>query len=52
MLGCCDIKMRNNAEGVHTAKVYIMEGETESLLGKEDVIALGILNMNSDQRKR
>ena len=39
---------RNNKGGHHDTTVYDVEDETESLIGKEDATALGILNIDPD----
>ena len=43
-----DVKLTNNKGKSIKTKVYVTEGQTESLLGKEDGIALGILKINPD----
>ena len=48
LLGCMDVKLTNNKGKSIKTKVYVTEGQTESLLGKEDGIALGILKINPD----
>ena len=48
LLGCCDVRMRNNKDMIIKTRVYITEGEKESLLGKDDAMALGILKLNPD----
>ena len=51
LIGCFRARLRNNLGRVHTTTVYVVEGESESLLGREDAEALGILNINSDGHK-
>ena len=46
LLGCCNIKLRNEMGKAITTTVYVTEHEKESLLGKEDAIKLGILKIS------
>ena len=39
-------KLKNEVGGQHTTEIYVVDGEQESLLGREDAITLGILNFN------
>ena len=48
LLGCCEVRLTNNKGRNIKTKVYIAKEETESLLGKEDAIKLGILKINPD----
>ena len=43
-----EVKLANNKGKAIRTKVYVTEGQTESLLGKEDGIALGILKIDPD----
>ena len=47
-MGCCDVKLRNNKDKVVVTRVYVTKGQHESLLGKDDAIALGILKLDRD----
>ena len=38
-----DVKLTNNRGKIHLTRVYVTKGQQESLLGKEDAIALGLL---------
>ena len=42
------VKLRNNRNKVITTKVYVTEGQRESLLGKDDATSLGILKIDKD----
>ena len=46
VMGYLKVKMRNNRGGTQLTRAYIVEDETDSLLGKEDAIDLGILKIN------
>ena len=50
LLGCMDVKLLSNNVYTVKTKVYVTKGQSESLLGKEDGIALGILSINLDGR--
>ena len=51
LLGKMKVKLTNN-NGYHTnTTVYVTKGQTESLLGREDAIDLGIIQINPDGRK-
>ena len=45
VIGVVDVTMKNQARGIHHIKVYVVMGERESMLGKEDALALGILKL-------
>ena len=38
-----DVKLTNNRGRTHFTRLYVTKGQQESLLGKEDAIALGLL---------
>ena len=46
LIGCCDVNLTNEEGKTHKTTVYIVEGEKESLLGKEDAQKLGIVKVN------
>ena len=46
LIGCCEAVLTNEEGKTHKTTVYIVEGEQESLLGKEDAQKLGIIKMN------
>ena len=48
LIGMCDIKLRNKKGKTVTTEIYIVEGETESLLGCQDAIDIGILKISPD----
>ena len=45
VMGYLDVKLKNQEGGTHRTKIYAVKGEKESLLGKDDAIALGILKL-------
>ena len=48
LLGSMDLKLTNNRGKTHLTRVYVKKGQEESLLGKEDAIALGLLKLSKD----
>ena len=46
LLGCCNIKLRNEMGKAITTTVYVTEHDNESLLGMEYAIKLGILKIS------
>ena len=46
LIGCCEVDLTNEEGKAHRTTVYIVEGEQESLLGKEDAQKLGIIKVN------
>ena len=48
--GFMKVRMRNQVGGLIQKKVYVLEGERESFLGKEDAIARGILQIEPEGR--
>ena len=48
LLGCMEVKLANNKGKAIRSRVYVTQGQSESLLGKEDGIALGILKIDPD----
>ena len=40
-----DVKLKNEEGGTIKTTIYVVEGERESLLGRDDAIALGIIGM-------
>ena len=46
LLGCCSVKLTNERGKAIKTTVYVTEHKTESLLGKEDAIKLGIMKIN------
>ena len=48
LLGMCYVKLRNKKGKSVTTRIYVVEGETESLLGRQDAIDLGILRISPD----
>ena len=46
LIGECDMRLTNEENKAVKTTVYIVEGEKESLLGKEDAIQLGIIKVN------
>lgn len=48
LLGMCDMRLWNENGKTIPMRVYIAEGEEESLLGRQDAINLGILRINLD----
>ena len=45
LLGSMDIRLTSSNGMTHKTRVYVTEGQKESLLGKEDATALGILRI-------
>ena len=43
-----EVKPTNNRGKTHLTRVYVAKGQEESLLGKEDAIALGLLKLSKD----
>ena len=48
LLGMFDVKLRSKRGKTVKTRVYVAEGENESLLGRQDAIDLGILQINPD----
>ena len=48
LLGSMDVKLMNSRGKLHYTRVYVTKGQRESLLGKEDAIALGLLKLSKD----
>ena len=48
LLGMCDVKLRSKRGKTVKTRIYVAEGEAESLLGRQDAINLGILMINPD----
>ena len=48
LLGSMEVRLYNNRGKAHKTRVYITEGQAETLLGKEDTIALGIIKIDHD----
>ena len=48
LLGSMDVKLTNNHGRTHLTRLYVTKGQQESLLGKEDAIALGLLKLSKD----
>ena len=48
VVGKCKVELKNKQGGIHTTQAYVVKGDTESLLGREDAKALGILNVKPD----
>ena len=51
LLGKMKVKLTNNNGYQTNTTVYVTKGQTESLLGREDAIDLGIIQINPDRRK-
>ena len=50
--GCLDVKLKNQAGGTIKTRLYVVEGERESLLGKDDAIALGMIKVNPQGQEK
>ena len=48
LLGSMEVQLTNNRGKVHNSTIYITKAQEESLLGKEDAIALGLLKLSKD----
>ena len=46
MIGKCKVILKNMAGGEHITTIYVVDGEEEPLLGKEDAVALGIIRLD------
>ena len=48
LLGSLDVKLTNNNGKTHQTRLYVTKGQHESLLGKEDGMALGLIKLSKD----